>query len=214
MKKFTFGYIEHNSIVLERYLKKSLQGIHPDLYHIITTDDTNVPSVNYNTILEQCKTEYLILTHEDVSFPSDLLECIENTIKLMPDFGVLGMVGVDTDRAYKWSNKNEMYEVDTLDCCFIVLKTNTGVKFDEINFNEYHLYVEDICAQMNRVHNKKNYTILIDSSEISDNKYVDTYIPTKLVHHSATLSKRGAEWGNYLLYKDFLIKKWDNIKTT
>ena len=34
-----------------------------------------------------------------------------------------------------------------------------GVKFDEINFNEYHLYVEDICAQMNRVHNKKNYTI-------------------------------------------------------
>jgi hypothetical protein len=214
MKKFTFGYIQHNPVVLERYLKKSLQGINSDLYDIITTDDTNVPSVNYNAILEQCKTEYLILTHEDVSFPSDLLECIENTIKLVPDFGVLGMVGVDTNRTYKWSNKNEIYEVDTLDCCFIILKTNTDIKFDEINFNEYHLYVEDICAQMNRVHNKKNYTILINSSEILDNKYVDTYIPTKLVHHSATLSKRGAAWGNYISYKNILIKKWGDIKTT
>jgi hypothetical protein len=214
MKKFTFGYIEHNPIVFERYLKPSLNSIHCDLYDIVKTDNVNVPSVNYNTMLKQCKTEYLILTHEDVSFPSDLLECIENTIKLLPDFGVLGMVGRDVNGIYKWSNKNEIYEVDTLDCCFIVLKTNTDVKFDEINFNEYHMYVEDICAQMNRTHNKKNYTLLIDSKEISDNNYVDTYIPTKLVHHSATLSKRGHSWGNYHSYRNILIKKWGNIKTT
>jgi hypothetical protein len=58
---------------------------------------------------------------------------------------------------------------------------------------------------------EKSYSF---SKEIFDNNYVDTYIPTKLVHHSATLSKRGSCWGNYHSYKNILIKKWGNIKTT
>jgi len=215
MKKFTFGYIEHDANVFDRYLKKSLEKLDRNLFEILTISDINKPAINYNILLNNCKTEYIILTHSDVSFPPNLLECIENTINLVPDFGCLGLIGVDrNDGSYKWSNKNEIYEVDTLDCCFIVLKVSDFIKFDELNFDDYHLYVEDICAQMNRVFNKKNYTILIDSCEISDNIYEETYIPTKLTHHSATLSKLGIMWGKYSHYKQILINKWGNIKTT
>lgn len=214
MKKFTFGYIEHNPIIFERYLSKSLANLDKSLYEIITTTDTNFPANNYNSIIEQCNTPYLILTHEDVSFPLNLLEMIEKTIECVPEFGVLGMVGVDTNKQYKWSNPNELFEVDTLDCCFIVIKCDTNIKFDEINFNNYHLYVEDYCAQMNRIHNRKNYTLLINSSEILDRNYDPNYMPVQLVHHSATLSVRGVMWGEYSHYKNILIKKWGNIKTT
>lgn len=214
MKKFTIGYIQHDLEVYQRYLEKSISNLDNTLFDVLTTSNINPPATNYNTMLNMCNTQYIILTHSDVSFPPNLLECIEKTIELVPDFGVLGMVGVDYNREYKWSNKNKLYEVDTLDCCFIVLNTNNNIKFDDINFNEYHLYVEDICAQSNRIHNKKNYTLLIDSGEILVTKYVNEFIPTKLMHHSATLSRRGAEWGNYLAYKNILINKWGNIKTT
>ena len=137
MKKFTFGYIEHDFNVFNRYLKKSLETLDKNLFEVLTTNDINKPSVNYNTLLNNCKTEYIIFTHSDVSFPPNLLECIENTINLVPDFGCLGMVGVDIDGLYKWSNTNEIYEVDTLDCCFIVLKVSNLIKFDEINFLQY-----------------------------------------------------------------------------
>jgi hypothetical protein len=37
----------------------------------------------------------------------------------------------------------------------MVIKKDSPGRFDEKTFDDYHLYVEDFCAQMNRFFNKK-----------------------------------------------------------
>jgi hypothetical protein len=211
--KYTFGYIEHDKEIHNRYLGPSMSSLKEE-FEVITTSNKKFPAENYNDLLDRCKTEYLILTHQDVSFPSNLLEQIDETIKHVPDFGVLGMVGVDKNHVYRWSNSESIFEVDTLDCCFIVIRKDSPARFDSIIFNEYHLYVEDFCAQMNRLHGKSNYTIGIKSGEILNSHYKPNQEFNQLSHHSATVSKRGYCWGRYSEFRFKLEKKWPKIKTT
>ena len=154
--KYTFGYIKHNEEVNRIHLGASLKNLKGE-FSIIATTDKCFPAENYNHILDVCETEYLILCHEDITFPDNLLEKIDETIKLVPDFGCLGIVGVDTDNKYYWSVEDRIFELDTLDCCFILInmKNLSNARFDTDLFGEYHLYVEDFCAQMNRINGKK-----------------------------------------------------------
>ena len=73
MKNFTIGYINHDNEVFNKYLKTSLNLLE-DEFDIISTTDENNPAKNYNEILDKCKTLYLILTHQDVSFPPNLFK--------------------------------------------------------------------------------------------------------------------------------------------
>lgn len=207
--RYTIGYIEHDNKVHTKYLGPSLASLKED-FAILTTSDEKFPAENYNTMLDKCETEFLILTHQDVSFPPSLLEQIDKTMEYVPDWGVLGMVGVDRNHVYRWSDTSNLYEVDTLDCCFMIIRKDSPVRFDTENFGEYHLYVEDFCAQMNRVHGKRNYTIAIKSSGKFDG-YTDF---KQLRHHSATVSKRGYCWGRYIEFRQKLEQKWPRIKTT
>ena len=211
--KYTFGYIEHNKEVHDKYLGPSMANL-TEPYLELTTSDEKFPAENYNDLIDRCETDYLILTHQDVSFPSNLLNQIEETIKHVPDWGVLGMVGVDVNRVYRWSEFDKLYEVDTLDCCFIVIRKDSPARFDTQIFDEYHLYVEDFCAQMKRLHNKTNYTIAINSGEILDINYNPNLPVKQLSHHSATVSKRGYCWGRYSEFRQKLENKWPSIKTT
>ncbi len=94
MKNFTIGYINHNPSVYERLLGPSIKNLKGD-FDVIFTSDKLLPAQNYNKIISETKTPYLILTHQDVSFSSDLLSCIKETIEsLGEDWGALGMVGV------------------------------------------------------------------------------------------------------------------------
>lgn len=212
-KKFTIGYINHDEVIHKKYLGSCLKTLEGE-FDVIYTDDKKFPAKNYNELKDRCQTEYLILTHQDVSFPSNLLECINKTISKLDDWGVLGMVGVDSGGTYRWSTTDCIYEIDTLDCCFMVIKKDSLGIFDEENFNDYHLYVEDFCAQMNRLYNKKNYTLLIDSKESLDIKHKNTGEITQMFHHGATVSKIGYGWGKYGEYRNKLSSKWGNIKTT
>jgi len=210
--KYTFGYIKHNKEINEYHLGACLDNLDGD-YSIITTSDKKFPAENYNDILEQCTTDYLILSHEDVTLPKDFLKKLEITIKHVPDFGCLGMVGVDNNRNYHWSQSDNLFEVDTLDCCFLVInmKNLNGAKFDTESFGEYHLYVEDFCAQMNRINKKTNYTIAVNASE---KPLYMTDDLSSMGHHSATVKERGYCWGRYQEFRTVLENKWPNIKTT
>jgi hypothetical protein len=213
-KKFTIGYIEHDKDVFDRLLGPSLANL-SGCFDIIKKSDSNFPAYNYNEIIKESKTPYIILTHQDVTFSPDLLLITEKTIEyLNDDFGALGMVGVDVNGSYRWSSSNKLYEVDTLDCCFIVVKKENVVRFDEENFGDYHLYVEDYCAQLNRKINKKIYTIFITSSESNNLGHYNDYKGSFLNHHSVTLSVRGTFWGRYNEFRTILEKKWPGIKTT
>ena len=197
--KFTIGYIDHDSFVHNHYLGKCLKDLQGE-FSVITTSDKKYPAENYNDMIEECKTPYLILTHQDVIFPPNLLECIENTILVDPNFGAIGMVGVDNKGAYRWSKSPVIYELDTLDCCFIVINTASPIRFNQEVFNEYHLYVEDYCAQQKAL-GRKIYTIAVP-------------VGSKMDHYGATFNKLGPAWGRYRQFKAIFNKMWPRLKTT
>ena len=208
MKIFTIGYIDHDKEVHNKYLGPSLDALEGD-FDIIKTTSEKFPAENYNKMKDECKTDYLILTHQDVSFAPDLLEKIHLSLFLVDNFGAMGMVGKTKSNKQLWSSSKEIYELDTLDCCFICFRTNENVRFDEKNFGEYHLYVEDFCAQLNRLHGKKIYTIKTDSCSRLRQPSCGM-----LSHHGATYVNRGSCWGRYKEFKQLLLKKWPDIKTT
>lgn len=215
-KKFTIGCITRNKQIFDKYLKKSLDSLEGE-FDVIFTNDEKMPAHNYNYIISQCKTPYLVLTHEDVSFPSHLLESIELTMQTLEEnkkpFGVIGMVGVDSLGKYRWSSGNTLYRVDTLDSCLITFKTDTVFRFDEINFDDCHLYVEDFCAKHNNV-GLNTYTIAIDSEGVLDTDWDENIEFDKLRHHSSTISKEGFMWGKWTDYKLKFMQIWPGLKTT
>jgi len=211
--KYTIGYINHNQEVFDRLLGPSIKNLKGE-FDVISVSDEKFPAENYNKLVSMAKTPYIILTHQDVTFSPDLLDRINLTMDaLSHDFGALGMVGVDRNRNYHWSNPDSIYELDTADCCFLVIRTDNDIKFNELDFDEYHLYVEDYCAQLSRSKNQKIYTIGTNSKESNSN---DIYKlgTTFLDHHSATCSTRGYCWGRYWEYRNKLEVKWPGIKTT
>lgn len=221
MRTYTIGYIEHDEVVHSRYLGPSMDSLSVEV-DVISTSDEDFPAKNYNQMLRDCRTDYIILTHQDVSFPPDLIERIDETFDALEKnkirVGCLGMVGMDPHEDYtqRHSESDIIYEVDTLDCCFIVTNPKLKARFDEKNFGEYHLYVEDYCAQMNRVLKRKNSTIFIDSdvNYSLDKNYTKEFNRDKLRHHSATVSKLGNAWGRYFEFETRLIKKWGKIRLT
>lgn len=202
--RFTIGYIDHNQDVFNKYLGLSLSKLKGE-FDIIFTSDENKPAKNYNYILENSKNRYVILTHQDISFSDTLLERIEYTINQNPNFGVLGLVGVDNTKKYYWSSPDEQFELQTLDCCFIVVDKEHNIFFDTETFDDFHLYVEDYCLQTKHITGKSPYTILIGK----DPRKLDY-----LVHFSNTIKKLGGQWGEYKKYKSRLIEKWGDVKTT
>lgn len=216
MKLFTIGYIDYDQEVYDRLLGPSIENLKGEFDIIKIKSGDGYPTSIYNRIIEKSNTPYIILTHQDVSFSSNLLDRIEMTINLLNGkFGAIGLVGVDKQRNYKWSVIDKIYELDTIDGCFIVVKKENGAIFDEILFNDYHLYTEDYCANLSRNLNQKIYTILVKSIEA--NPYMH-YNEIKgdifLNHHSNTIAKRGTAWGRYYEYRLILEKKWPGIKTT
>lgn len=202
MTKYTIGYIDHDSNVHTKYLGPSLKALDGEFYVISTTSE-KCPASNYNNMLSRCTTPYLILLHQDVTMPSDLLSCIDKTIKQVPDFGALGLVGVDKKKKYFCSSINHIYEVDTLDCCFIMVRKDLGVRFDDVTFDGLHQYVEDYCGQLTRSYNKHIYTIQSDGGE-----------GRPFCHFGVTYSVRRGCWGNWIKYNRILKNKWPGIKTT
>lgn len=202
--KFTIGYIDHNKEVYNKYLGPCLDKLKGD-FDILKTSDKNKPATNYNEILNKTNNQFVILTHQDISFSPDLLQKIELTINRKPDFGVLGLVGVDSKKTYFWSSSQQMFEVETLDCCFIVVNKKHNILFDNSTFDDFHLYVEDYCQETLKNTGKKSYTILIDKNP-KTGPFLD--------HHSHTFRQYGRAWGKYKEYKERFIKKWGDIKTT
>ena len=129
------------------------------------------------------------------------------------------MIAENYKEAYDYCNKaleidpscGTLWENKAI-CCFW-LRTDNDIKFDEDIFNEYHLYVEDYCAQLSRLKNQKIYTIGTNSKE-SDPNDIYQLGNAFLNHHSCTVSSRGFCWGRYHEFRQKLENKWPLIKTT
>jgi len=207
---FTFGWISHNKEAFEKYLGPSLEKI-DGKYQSISTDDSKNPAYNYNKIISECKTKWLILCHEDVAFSNDLLDQIKETVKLNPDSKFFGMAGSNGNQIIS-SDSKESRDILTADSCFIVIDTeNLDLNFDENTFDDFHLYVEDFCVQLG----ENGKTILCDYTEPYN--YPDEKENKKkwILHGGSTYFQLGSQWGRYKEYKEKLNKKWGReIPTT
>lgn len=202
----TIGYIAHDYSVYEKYLKPSIENLRGK-FNKIFTDDQLKPAQNYNDLIDRCKTKYLLLVHEDVTFSPDLLENIHKTIYLKPDFGALGAVGTDNTGKYHWGESSVIKEIEKLDCCCILINKEHNIKFDYETFDDFHLYVEDYCMQAIKK-GLKIYTFFANASEAEKNSVYNAQEQNYFKHHSVTMNQRGYCWGRWNEYKDKLENKW------
>ena len=208
----TIGILNHNNDVFEKYISKSLSRLRGNYDLII--EQNKRPAHAYNEIIKQSNNKYIILLHADVSFSYNFLYCINRSINKYPKFGALGILGIKKSflkkPEYMKANNNTMYKVSTLEPSCIVINKQHRLQFDNNNFDEYHLYVEDYCTQVRKFIKQKIYTMLIDayiplSSGFNEKHLVGDYF----VHYNNTFSIEGERWGNWLKYKKILDKKWN-----
>lgn len=203
---FEITYIAHNPAVFEKHLGPSLRNLSGNF---VTTAIPNgsKPASAFNKVIRESKCDFIIFTHEDVCFSSNFLERVEYTIKTVPDFGVLGMVGRDKFGNYCWPNRGCSYIVTTLDCCLAIIRRDMGLLFDDETFDDYHLYIEDYCMRMKRDFGRGSFTLLMNM--IPDDKF-----PDFIAHQGVTIRKDGKCWGNYYKYRKILQDRHPDVITT
>lgn len=224
MNEITFGYIAHEQFTYDNYYMPSVNAMlkYNDGKHKIDIISRSSllgnPAANYNWIIDQCKTKYLILTHTDVTFSPDFCDRIFETIEYIPNFGALGIVGVDDNMQYRWGDEGKSFKVETLDCCCILINLEHGIRFDDKTFFDFHLYVENYCCEVLREKGLFCHTIFTNCAEMRPTVLYKDIPSTKTCyfnHHSYTLNQRGCAWGRYNEFKKILCKKWGyNVITT
>jgi beta-1,4-mannosyl-glycoprotein beta-1,4-N-acetylglucosaminyltransferase len=209
--RITIGYIKHNEEMLKANLQPSIDALTNKNYDVIRTDDKLCPATNYNHIIEQSPNDYILLLHEDVIFSPNFLDKIWETIKLYPNFGVLGVEGAinSEDLAifirYEWAVATISKILTTIDSAAIVINKKHGLKFDDKIFNEYHAYVEDYCMQA-RALGLERRTLLINTYPAHWTGYKDP--ANYFIHKAQTCNTVGYNWGNFVECYEKLQKKW------
>jgi hypothetical protein len=163
------------------------------------------PAKFYNSVLDSATERYVCFVHSDVSC-NGLKEAIIETIRLKPGY-LYGVVG--SLNGVHWSRKDKLFNLLTCDSCCIVVDREMGLRFDEENFDEYHLYVEALGMEANSKGIKMT-TIALDAFYAFKTFETDRYF----IHHSHTLNELGCSWGNYPKYKARLLAKWKRSQVT
>ena len=197
-EKITVGYINHAPTMYTEHLGKSLVGMGLSKFDVIFTSDKDSPAKNYNSIIDQSKNRFILLVHQDVELPITFIETIHRTIKKCPTFGVLGIVGFDQlenlNRLTVISEPDKIRKVDFFDSCCIVINKENNLRFNETEFDELHMYVEDYCMQAIE-HGLPNHTLQLPYTECK--------------HFGHTYGQNGDMlWGRYEEYYIKFINKW------
>lgn len=150
-----------------------------------TANNYSIPSA-YNTALNSCDAEILVFVHQDVIFPSDWLENLDNQIKEIEKFdkkwGVLGIIGVKKNGRFAGHilDPHTNYRigklptsVSTLDEVCLIIRRSSGLSFDS-ELGGYHLYGTDICLQAQKM-GLKCYAIDACLTHLSGGKVDDSY---------------------------------------
>lgn len=199
--KFTYAYISYKKDVYDQYLKPSLDKIR-DKVDIITKSNIK-PSKFHNEVIRESKNDIIIFSHEDVTFSSDILEVINETISDNPNFGVLCVVGKNKSNKNIGALTSTHYNLEFCDPCFFVINKKNNILFDEKTFDEFHFGVEDYCINVKQTLNKDVITLKIKWGSDGDLR--------NFRHHSYTCKTVKYQWGNYQHYKNLFKKKWNNL---
>jgi GT2 family glycosyltransferase len=127
-----------------------------------------------NIGIDKAKSDIIVLCHQDVVFYEGWVDLLFKRIEEINNkkWGVLGTAGI-TQRhktigvvynmkgKMQWRQgiKKTIAEVQTVDEHCMIIRKNSGLKFDEQRFDGFHCYGPDIClTALNK--NMKNYGIL------------------------------------------------------
>jgi hypothetical protein len=177
--------------VYDLYLGKS------DL-EVIRLKPGSSPAAIYNEVLDS-ETGLIGFIHSDVTC-CGLEQAILRTIATHGFDGAMGVVG----NGSRWAIKGDSFMASTCDSCFILVDADRPERFDDINFDGFHLYVEDYCCQVGGVR-----IIDINGYEQREPEGCDYF-----THWSHTLRQQGCSWGDYGKYKQILNKKWNRAVPT
>lgn len=196
--KFTYAYIEYKKEVFDKYLGPCLDKIKKNID--IISEPNIKPAKFFNKVIKNSKNNYIIFSHEDITFSEDLLECIEKSIQQSPNFGVLCIVGKNSIPKYVGANRNNQATINYCDPCFFIINNNNNFLFDEKTFDDFHFVAEDYCIGIKEKLNKPTITLLYDWGN-------------DLKHYGHTSRSVKYQWGKYHEYKEKFIKKWGKLQS-
>jgi len=209
---FTFAYLSYKNEVYEMYLKPCLQKIENQV-EIITKKDMK-SSTFFNLVQREAKNKFVIFSHEDITFSSDLLQQIEVSISRNPNFGVLCAVGKNKENKNIGSLVSSQRTLEFCDPCFFVINRDNNFLFDEVIFDDFHFTIEDYCVGIKQKMDKDTITLCLNWGKNNiDDQGVE--IKSSIKHHSYTSRTTKYQWGNYSEYKKRFKNKWgvlQNIK--
>ena len=140
------------------------------------------------------------LCHADALFGPGALDVFAQTAG---DRKVCGMVGRSADPAtHVWSvhklhlDQHPLFKegpISTLDAVSVFFRRDSGLRFDAMNFDGFHMHVEDLCMQAH----EKGIPVVVPPAEASTN----------------CSTPFAGKWGqDCLMYRDRLRKKWAPVK--
>lgn len=116
----------------------------------------------YNRVLDQARTDIVVLAHQDVYLPAKWSQCLQDAIATLAEagqcWGVLGVVGVEPNgriggRSWSSGLRREIGTVRapptpvvSLDEMILVVRRSSGLRFDSA-LPGFHLYGTDIVQQ-------------------------------------------------------------------
>jgi hypothetical protein len=129
------------------------------------------------------------LCHADVSFGPGALQLFTSAAM---DGNVVGIVGVDLQRTYRWSKDNPG-PVSTLDSCSVFFRRDLGLRFDEQTFDGFHCHVEDLCLQ-------------------AQARGIPILVPPAQAWHVGQSTNNPAWQADYAKYRARLAMKWRGVR--
>jgi hypothetical protein len=179
-------------------------------------------AVAYNRLIDQCRSDILILVHQDVYLPQHWLDKVAEAVKHLENkgeaWGILGVWGVRGNGQYAgrtWCSGGGrehigeedgiVTKVDSIDEIVIILNCKAGLRFDE-GLHGFHLYATDIILQAEQkgyktfvfdgpvVHNSRYNPRPVDGAYIRAYRYMKRKWTDRLPVRTCVVSITGSGW--------------------
>lgn len=151
---------------------------------LIANDDGKPLAAIGNRHLDAAQTSIFGLCHADCIFNARSLA----EFALSARFGVVGIVGIDSQYAQRWCYRNPGV-VETLDSCSVFFSRSFGLRFDERTCDGFHGHVQDLCMQARA-------------------KGIPVFVPAADATHIGINFAEPAWRADYERYKARLCEKW------
>lgn len=198
MKDFTILSVYNNRQLLQDCLNASVDGqlaVAVELKYVDNSTNrfSNAKSA-YESVLDNCEGKYIIFSHQDIRFMENHeLRNIFNCLESIPDFGIVGVAGVNgrdflsniyhgaTPVKVTDNNITEPTICETVDECLFIIKNEAKYLniFKELICDSWHMYAVEFCLRCRQL-SEKVYVIPANLYHVSPGTSYDESYYTQL----------------------------------